>query len=162
ALGDWEWRYLKRRSFEDVRVYGDHDGPVGTAAFSPDGRYLVSSDTGGSVHVRDRATGRVLKRPGLLGFAPVAISPDGEWMAVGGHLGEIKAGAIKLWSPRTWSEVKSLSGVGEHAKTLTFSPDSRRLVSGHDDDKVRVWDVATGTSRVLSGHRSMVEDVAVS
>ena len=53
-LRDWEWRYLKRRHFEDVKVHADHDGDVLSAAFSPDGRYLVAVDDGRSIHVRDR------------------------------------------------------------------------------------------------------------
>ena len=45
SLRDWEWRYLKRRHFEDVTAYPDHDGPVASAALSADGRHLVSADT---------------------------------------------------------------------------------------------------------------------
>jgi WD40 repeat protein/serine/threonine protein kinase len=163
ALRDWEWSYLKRRSFEGVRVYGDHDGVVPAAAFSPDGRYLVSSDGGRNIHVRDRATSRVLKLPGLPGWnGSVALSPDGKWLAVGGDLGDANSGAIKLWNTMTWSEVKSLSGVGEPAYALAFSPDSRRLLSGHKDDRVRVWDAARGELRHVLGHRMHVEDVAYS
>ena len=107
ALRDWEWRYLKRRHFEDVTVYPDHDGAVLSVALSPDGRYLVSVDYGRTIHVRDRATGRVLELPGLPGGnTAVALSPDGQWMAVGGDIGTFEAGVIELWSTKTWSEVK--------------------------------------------------------
>src|SRR5262249_54815463 len=154
------WRYLKRRHFEEVKDYPDHEGPIRAIALSPDGRYLVSVDHGRYIHVRDRVTSRVLDLPGLPGQkTAVALSPDGQWIAVGGDLGNPKSGAIKLWSTRTWSEVKSFSGVGELTRALAFSPDNRRLVSGHRDDKVRVWDVATGASRILSGHKKEIEDV---
>ena len=92
----------------------------------------------------------------------VAVSPDGQWMAVGGSLEATGDGAIKLWSTKTWSEVKSLSNVGDYPHAVAFSPDSRRLVAGHHDDEVRVWEVATGTLRTLSGHKKAVEDVAFS
>src|SRR5262249_10192770 len=116
-----------------------------------------------TIHVRDRATGRVLDLPGLSGrHLAVALSPDGQWMAVGGDRGDLKAGAIQLWSTKTWSAVQSLSQVGRTPHAVAFSPDSRRLVPGHEDDMVRVWDVATGTLRRLSGHRKPVIDVAFS
>jgi WD40 repeat protein len=163
SLRDWEWRHLKRRHFEEVMVYADHDGPVRAVAFSPDGRYLVSIDAGRNIHVRDRATCRVLDLPGIpIENTALALSPDGRWMAVGGHRGDIKNGAIKLWSTKTWSEVKSLPFVGGFPHALAFSPDSRRLVAGHEDDMVRLWDVATGNLHNLPGHRKAVQDVAFS
>jgi WD40 repeat protein len=162
-LRDWEWRYLKRSHFEGVTTYPDHVGVVRGIAFSPDGRYLASVDSGRAIHVRDRATGRVLELPGLRDQnTAVAFSPDGRWMAVGGSLGPLGAGAIRLCSTTTWSEVKSFYFIGNFPHALAFSPDSRRLVAGHEDGKVRMWDLAAGGLRTLSGHRMMVEDVAFS
>src|SRR3954463_2967648 len=83
-------------------------------------------------------------------------------MAVGGDRGTFGAGVIELWSTKTWSAVRSLPFVGSNPHALAFSPDSRRLVAGHDDATVRVWDVATGTLRNLPGHRKAVWDVAFS
>src|SRR3954463_4738775 len=83
-------------------------------------------------------------------------------MAVGGDRGTFGAGVIGLWSTTTWSEVRSLPFAGSNPHALAFSPDGRRLVAGHDDAMVRVWDVATGTLRNLPGHRKAVRDVAFS
>jgi WD40 repeat protein/tRNA A-37 threonylcarbamoyl transferase component Bud32 len=174
ALRDWEWRHLKRRHHEDVQSYGDHDGAVQSLAISPDDRYLACADAGRSLHVRDRATGRALDLPGFPGGGmAVAISPDGRWLAAGGNLGALNVGAVKLWSTATWTEVRSLSlntwtqvkstpFINNHPQALAFSPDSRRLVAGHFDDMVRVWDIATGGLRTLSGHKKMVQDVSFS
>jgi WD40 repeat protein len=162
ALRDWEWRYLKRRHFEDVTVYPVH-GAAAAVALSADSRYLVSVNFDQAIHVHDRATGRVRELKGISdGHSAVALSPNGQWMAVGGDRGTFGAGVIELWSTKTWSEVRSLSFGGSNPHALAFSPDSRRLVAGHDDDMVRVWDVATGTLRNLPGHRKSVRDVAFS
>jgi WD40 repeat protein len=163
SLRDWEWRYLKRRLVEGVRIYTDNEGPVFSVALSPDDRYIVSRDSGRDIHVRDRTTGRVTELRDLPGSnSVVAFSPDGQWLASGGIAGSEYAGSIRLWNAKTWSEFKSLSNVGSFPHALAFSPDSRQVVGGHHDDMVRVWDIATETVRVLTGHRMTVEDVAFS
>jgi WD40 repeat protein len=163
ALRDWEWRYLKRRHLEDEQVVRDHDGALASLALSADGRYLVSVTFSRMIHVRDRATGRVRElRASSDGHSAVALSPDGRWMAVGGDRGTFGAGVIGLWSAKTWSEVRSLPFEGRNPHALAFSPNGRRLVAGHDDATVRVWDVATGALRELPGHRKAVRDVAFS
>ncbi len=164
ALRDWEWRYLKRRQHEEVRSYSGRADAVRSLAFTPDGRFTVSTDFGPTIHVRDRATGRVLELPGLPdGNSAVAISPDGRWLAVGGGLAVRDSGTVKLWSTRSWSVVKSLPYEGNVPLSLTFSPDSRRLAAGHaKDDRVRLWEIETGKLLTLAGHTMPVQDVAFS
>jgi eukaryotic-like serine/threonine-protein kinase len=162
SLRDWEWRYLKRRSYEDVTVYSDHQSAVTSIALSRDGRYLVSVDVSANIRVRDRESGRCYNLPGLPERQDaIALSRDGQWMAVGGMLDAHKA-AIKLWDTKSWTEVKSLPNVDSSPRAIAFSPDSRKLVAGLDDDMVRIWDITTETSRSLAGHRKAVEDVAFS
>jgi small GTP-binding protein len=48
-------------------------------------------------------------------------------------------------------------------RSVVFSPDGTRALSGSDDNTVRVWDVDTGQcQRVLEGHSSAVYSVAFS
>jgi WD40 repeat protein len=83
-------------------------------------------------------------------------------MAVGGNQGTYDAGVIQLWDTKTWLHIKTLSFTGSEPFSLAFSPDSRRLAAAHEDNVVRVWDIATGTLRTLSGHKKFVTDVVFS
>jgi WD40 repeat protein len=45
--------------------------------------------------------------------------------------------------------------------SVAWSPDGTRIVSGSDDDTLRIWDASTGKSlRTLTGHGSAVGSVA--
>ena len=51
-----------------------------------------------------------------------------------------------------WSEEKvmwqvcTLTGHSGEVRSVTFSPDGRRVVSGSDDYLVKIWDVETGAA----------------
>ena len=78
----------------------------------------------------------------------LAFSPDGRLLA-SGHRHQ----TIKLWDVASVTEVRSL---GELGLTVAFSPDGRMLASGGGmDNKIHLWDVATGAEMsVLVGRSS--------
>ena len=47
----------------------------------------------------------------------------------------------------TGKRLKTLTGHSKPIYDIVFSPDGRRLVSGGDDDTIRVWDTETGELR---------------
>jgi len=45
---------------------------------------------------------------------------------------------------------------------VAYGPDGRQLATGSNDKTVRIWDLDTGTARVLTGHTDRVWSVAYS
>jgi WD40 repeat protein len=72
----------------------------------------------------------------------VAASPDGKLVASTGWQDIVVADAQTL-QPR-WIQRKNTTQVN----SLSFSPDSRLLLSGSADSSIRLWNVATGEQRL--------------
>jgi WD40 repeat protein len=86
------WDLNKAKERIRWRVHPDH--VVSTTAFSPDGRWLVTGDSGNQVQVWEVATGK--RQANLLGHRDwvwsVAWSPDGKTLVSGSS-----DGTVKLW-----------------------------------------------------------------
>ena len=96
---------------------------------------------------------------GLMTLAgvPVAVAPDGSWLATGDG-----DGTVRIWDAATGRQRAAMTG---HTSTITavaVAPDGSWLASGSLDKTVRIWDAATGRQRaVLAGHSNAVRAVAV-
>ena len=59
--------------------------------------------------------------------------------------------------------IATLEGHTDRVSSVSFSPDGTTLVSGSDDGRIKLWDVAAGQGiATLSGHRSSVSSVSFS
>ena len=127
------------RSGEIVKVLKKSSGVILSAAFSPDGKRLVTTGQDARLQVWDTATWQNAATLGGHKFdvRSVAFSPDGKWLASGGH-----DNAIKVRDATTWREVATLTGSKAVVWTVAFTADSRTLVSA-SDEAVRFWNVAT-------------------
>jgi WD40 repeat protein/tRNA A-37 threonylcarbamoyl transferase component Bud32 len=144
---------------ERAKLLGDTQKVFGVA-MRPDGEVLASASVNGTIRLWEFATGkerRVLKGPeGALCLA-VAFSPDGRTLA--GSMNHRDSSPERVMSltdserepPTTPAEIylwdstngkvrgKLQSRSGE-IWALSFSPDGKRLVSGHEDGTLRLWD----------------------
>ena len=140
---------------ERLRTEGEGD-VLWAAAFSADGKSVVTAGMGNHVRVWDATSGQLRaalesypdgSRPDLLGT--VAFSLDGKRVA---SVGE--GATVHVWDVTTRSEVKGLPE-GHHAavRVVAYAPDGKTLASASADHTIRLWDAATGRPlRLLKGH----------
>jgi WD domain, G-beta repeat len=121
------------------------DVTVQGVAFSPDGRYLVTGGTDGTVKIWSfdgktlTATATTLTAPGSFSYGYVAISPDGKYLAVGGD------GEIAIYNVGTWTAVAPVLQISDAVWGLAFAPDSQHVIT-MDDETVYVHAVGTATA----------------
>jgi WD40 repeat protein/serine/threonine protein kinase len=115
--------------------------PVWAAAFSPDGRILLTGSEGGEVQFWLTATGLPLGAPiSIIGNVnSVVFSPDGT-TALTSRTYEQAAATLCEVPHGPGDVVPGISAPGVRA--MTFAPDGAKLVTANGDGVVQVWDVA--------------------
>lgn len=85
----------------------------------------------------------------------LAISPDGK-LALSGHRRE--EDPLRLWDTKTGRIVRRFRGVRGGFFSAAFSPDGAYALSGNEDGKLTLWQVATGQALwTRRAHRSPVQ-----
>ncbi len=133
---------------ESGRVIQNFVGAAEIHVFSPDNRWLASSDSHGKVQLNDLSRGgtRLLgahrsQVPGL------AFSPDSSELA-----SACTDGTIKLWNVRSGAEVATLETQTSGVLCVVYSPAGDRLLSGSLDGALQIWD-ARARLRLATFHR---------
>jgi WD40 repeat protein len=110
------------------------------AAFSPDGKYLVSVGYDGTATVWEISSGNEIAhvKHGS-NVTAVAFSPDGKYVA---SAGDNKP--ILIWDARSGKKIARIPYKG-YVSSIAFSPDGTRLAIALADDKrsVEIWDLET-------------------
>ncbi len=142
-----DWRFVLKLwesvSWREIKLRGVEVTQPLTADMSCDERTLAFSYRDGTAAWWDILTGtfRYSLPCGTGGLTLVKFSPDGKWFAAAGL-----NGVITLWDIATRQTTTVGVAYASALHGLTFSPDSRRLVSAGSSARglVKVWDVATG------------------
>jgi WD40 repeat protein len=125
-----------------IRRLEGHTNVILTLAVSPDGRLLASGSWDQTIRLWLTVSGeciRVLTGHASLILA-VAFSPDGKHLASGGQ-----TGTICLWETATGRQIAFWTGHTTAVQTVAFlsaPPGAVRLVSGSDDETLKVWEMA--------------------
>lgn len=100
---------------------------------------------------------RLLAIDGQREITNITYSPDGNLMAISGDP------AIRIWHVGGAGPPEAVDGAAGLAYDVAFFPDSSRMVSGHEDGTIRLWDVASKKQiRILYEVDDDVSPVAVS
>jgi len=142
-----------------LAVLAGHDDTVISAAFSPDGRRIVTASVDHSARVWDAATARQLAV--LSGHddmvSSAAWSPDGRRIVTASE-----DHTARVWDAATARQLAVLSH-SSAVRRAAFSPDGQRIVTASEDHTARIWDATTAKPlAVLSGHDGIVNTAAFS
>ena len=133
---------------------------VGQAAFSSDGRHLVTAGQDHSVRVWDAIDGKLIASlPGHTALVETAaFSPDGKLIVTGGM-----DKTARVWDWQQQRGVATLKGHSNSVVDAEFSPDGRYVVTASRDKTARVWDSVTGrVVMILRGHRDEIATASFS
>lgn len=133
-----------------------------TMKLSRDGRHLVCSHSDGIVTVWDIQQRQ--QRCQLDGFSsPVwslNFSPDYRMLVTTNDY------SVRFWDLQRGDCLRSLHSLRYPVSSLTFTQDGNQIITGHEDGRVRPWQLTTSafTRRLhsLKGHRRDVRTVAAS
>jgi WD40 repeat protein len=118
-----------------------HQKRVRAAAFSPDGRLVVTASWDNTARVWEAGTGKPVAAPlrhkGPVNYA--AFSPDGR-LVVTASLDN----TARVWEVDTGKPVGRPLQHQEQVLSAAFSPNGRRVVTASWDNTARVWEVDTG------------------
>jgi WD40 repeat protein len=148
------------QQLDERRVYKGHDGSVDSAAFSPDGRYIVTASGGDrTARLWNVDTGKEIRvfRGHDDGIISAAFSSDGRRVVTASM-----DKTARLWDVDTGTEIRVFRGHSSHVSTATVSPDGSRLVTASWDGTVRLWNVDTGTEIRAFRHSDRVFSAAFS
>lgn len=128
--------------------------------FTPDSKYVLTGARDGSAVLWNRDDGQPLTPPMSIGHGLVraVVSPCGKFIATGGGQ------AALLWESRTGRPLGARMQHDNWVLQVSFSPDSKRLITASDDGTARIWQVPeyevrskstlVELAQLVSGHRA--------
>ncbi|KAE9401076.1 WD40 repeat-like protein [Gymnopus androsaceus JB14] len=137
-----------------------HSQFVSSAAFSPDGKQVVTGSGDKTAIIWNVATGQQIQI--LKGHSgqviSVAFSPDGKQVASGSA-----DETAMVWNVATGQRIKKLKGRSSWVNSVAFSPDGKQVVSGSHNKTAHIWNATSGQLiHTLKGHSDSVSSVAFS
>lgn len=143
---------------KELTKFTGHNGYILDVAYSPNGRFILSSSIDKSAKLWEVNTGKVIKNfeGHLESVGKVAFSPNGQYILTG----SLDSTSI-LWDVQSGKKLHHFKAHHLEISAVAFSPDNRYVVTGSADKTAIIWDVQSGKLlRSLKGHTNMVRSIA--
>ena len=134
------------REIVDFKLRRGQD--VWAVAYSPDGKYVLSGDSGGKIDLWNTSLEKSIRTVEIVDCVwAVSFSADGEYALSGG-----RENSVRLWNAKNLTPIKKFVG-HKGIWSVAFSPDGKYALSAGIEGNIDIWDLASGTKwRVLAGH----------
>jgi WD40 repeat protein len=144
---------------QKITALAPHVSEVSAAAFTSDGRQLVTIGDNGLVRLWDTTAKNRKHTLPLAGvYRLVAIAPDDTFLALAGY-----DRSVLIWDLAAQQPSAVLVGHTDTVNSVVIAPDGSWLATAADDGTARIWDAETGQQRViLSADTGPVHAVAIS
>jgi WD40 repeat protein len=115
-----------------------HQRTIYAAAFSPDGKTIVTADPD-NAQTWDAASRQPVWPLVTRSVMVLAFSPDSHRIALGS-----REGTVRVWNVDHGEPIGQFAGHLGGVTAVAFSPDGRTVLSGSRDGTARLWGVAPG------------------
>jgi WD40 repeat protein len=120
-----------------------HEILLASLGFSPDGKTLISAGQDMLVKFWTLPSGALFRTVSTVAVPyRLAVSPDGNWIALG-----MAHGNLQLWSANGQSQ-RALAGHTDTVGAVAFAPNSQTLVSASLDHTTKIW--STNSAALLN------------
>ncbi len=125
----------------ELVIQNGHSSWVEGAAFTPDGKILVTCSDDETIKFWIVSTGRLLRTIAIScgSIHDIAISPNGKTLVVG-----CNDNNIRILDAYTGKIIRTFEGHACGVYKVILSPDGKLLFSGSEDNTIIVWDMLNG------------------
>ena len=154
-------RFLLAQALQRLEAYlslEGHTKGVRSAAFSPDGTWVVTASLDGTARVWEASSGQLqATHTGHTNMVySAAFSPDGTRVVTASA-----DNTARVWEASSGQLQATLTGHTKEVRSAAFSPDGTRVVTASLDGTARVWQASSGQLQAtLTGHRDTVHSAA--
>ncbi|HUE70483.1 MAG TPA: protein kinase [Pirellulaceae bacterium] len=153
------WRLWDLPARQTLLKSPENEYPRSSVAISPDGQWLAAVTLGEKVRVLSADTGEIVKEKnlGLTGTGGLTFTQDSRGLIIAGGEGQ-----ASIWQPFDERPEQPV-GHDVEAWSATFTHDSSMLITGSDDQTVKLWRTSDGKLiKDLLNQKGTVAAVALS
>jgi len=137
-----------------VHQFAGHKWIVKAAAFSPDGRWIVTGSSESKLQLWDAQSGALVRSlEGHQGqIIAAAFSPDSRRLVTVG--GSDEEAEVFFWNPENGELLSSGAGHWDTVNDVAFHPSGRFVATAGTDGLIMLWDPETGAVISTLGYQS--------